>query len=314
VERKIDQVRDQVAEPAQQAWDKVGDWSDALVANLPNIVVAILVMLLAFGLSLMAVRIAKKASHRWVSTEQLSTLIVALTRMIVLAVGLFLALEVLKLGKAVTSLLAGIGVLGIALGFAFQDIAANFMSGVILSIRHPFEIGDIVELDGHFGTVEQTNLRATVLRLFSGQTVILPNKSVLQNAIKNYSSGERRVELDIGVSYCDDLEKVERVALEAVDGLEGRDPERDAQVLFVGFGSSSIDFSLRFWTKMNGQGSDFLIARSKAVIAIKKAFDREGITIPFPIRTLDFGEVGGEKLADVIPKLQGNSTGKSEAA
>ena len=106
-------------------------------------------------------------------------------------------------------MLAGAGVLGLALAFAFQDIAANFMSGIFISFRKPINIGDIVKIKDYMGKVTEINLRDSVIRTFQGQLVIIPNKDIFQNAIENYSMwGKRRIDLAVGISYGDDLDKV----------------------------------------------------------------------------------------------------------
>jgi small conductance mechanosensitive channel len=209
---------------------------------------------------------------------------------------------VLGLDKTVTSLLAGAGVLGLALAFAFQDIAGNFMSGILLALRRPFGSADWIETNDFFGVVEDLNLRSTIVRTPQGQLVTIPNSSVLQNPIKNYTKlGKRRVDLSCGVAYGDDLDKVEKVAPSSLNNLDFIDSERPVDFYFTEFGGSSIDFKLRFWIDFKGQ-ADFLKAQSEAIKALKAAFDQSGITIPFPIRTLDFGVVGGVNLNEVLPQ------------
>ena len=120
-----------------------------------------------------------------------------------------LYLSILQLDKAVTSILAGAGIIGLALAFAFQDIAANFISGIFISFRKPIKLGDVVKINDYMGKVEQINLRDTIILTFQGQMVIIPNKDVFQSPIENYSLlGRRRLDLVVGVSYGDDLEKV----------------------------------------------------------------------------------------------------------
>jgi small-conductance mechanosensitive channel len=215
---------------------------------------------------------------------------------------------VLGLEKTVTSLLAGVGVVGLALGFAFQDISANFISGILLAFRTPFRIDDVIEANGIMGVVSRTNLRVTVIRTFQGQEVYIPNKDVLNNPIYNYSiTGKRRIDLAIGISYGDPLSKVEKVVTETVKHIEGVvDPEK---LIFdyYEFGNSSINFMVRFWIEYPGSAEHgFLAMRKSAIMAIKEAFDKHDITIPFPIRTLDFGIKGGEKLSDMVVQTARN--------
>lgn len=281
-----------------QVVDKLQGWLSTAVKMLPNAAVAITVVL-AFGiLSRWLSKLADRGLSKVVKQPQIVGLLSSIIRIAVLAGGVFTALSVLNLDKAVTSLLAGVGIVGLALGFAFQDIAANFVSGLLMAVRQPFAIGDLVEVDGSFGKVETIDLRATRLTLLSGETVIIPNKDVYQSAIVNYTDTEkRRVEVEVGVSYGDDLAKARSVALEAVRSLEACDPQTEADLVFTGFGASSIDFTVRFWIDDASQRA-FLHARSEAIMQIKDAFDANDIAIPFPIRTLDFGVSGGESLQD----------------
>ncbi|MEX1366013.1 MAG: mechanosensitive ion channel family protein [Nannocystaceae bacterium] len=277
---------------------KLETWLGLVIDMVPNLLVAVLVVVVfGFGAKWIARGVARGLG-RFLSTPQLVGLVAKVVRIAIVAAGAFAALDILHLDKAVTSLLAGVGIVGLALGFAFQDIAANFVSGVLMAVRRPFAIGDLIEVDGHFGHVDAIDLRATVITRLSGETVIIPNKDVFQNALVNYTKTHcRRVDVAVGVSYGDDLELARRVAMEAVEELELRDRDREIELFYTGFGGSSIDMMVRIWIHEAEQGS-FLRARSDAIMAVKAAFDREGITIPFPIRTLDFGVVGGERLAD----------------
>ena len=207
-----------------------------------------------------------------------------------------MALDVLGLDKTVTSLLAGVGILGLALGLAFQSTGENYVAGIYLAIRRPFQVGQVISSNDFYGVVERIALRSTSLRVPQGQLVYLPNKKIFDNAIVNFSdSGQRRVDLKVGVSYGDDLDKVKRIAIEAVSAIEHRDPSKPVELFYEGFGDSSINFELRFWIDFF-RHPDYMAARSEAVMRIKAAFDANDITIPFPIRTLDFAKVDGETL------------------
>ena len=282
---------------------KLESWMTAAVARLPNLAVAVLVVVLGWAIARIARDVLTRAFRRTPLTTPIRSLLTTVISTMVLATGLFIALGVLGLDRTVTSLLAGVGIVGLALGIAFQDIAANFMAGIILSFRQPFTVGQMVEIVEHTGMVEEITLRSTVLRTFPGQTVRIPNKEVIGNPIVNFSvGGQRRVDLTVGVSYGEDLEHVQRVAIAAVEALDHRTRARPVELFFSAFGESSIDFDLRFWIPFARQ-TDYLAARSAAVMAIKRAFDREGITIPFPIRTLDFARVGGRTLGEELEPL-----------
>lgn len=287
-----------------EAWrlmhERVQAWVEGLIASLPNLLVALVVLLLFFVLSRLVRRSLESLMGRTRVHIPLRHLLANVASFAVIATGAFFALSIIGLDKTVTSLLAGVGIIGLALGFAFQEIASNFIAGVILSTRRPFRIGDLVEIDGHMGLVHDLNLRTTIVTLLTGPSVRIPNKDVIGNAIINYTvNGRRRVDMTVGVTYGEDLDQVRDVTLAALGGLTLRSDSRDPEVYFTEFGESSINMTARFWVDKTEQ-RDWLAARSEAVIAIRKAYAANGITIPFPIRTLDFATVGGRTLTEAL--------------
>lgn len=218
--------------------------------------------------------------------------------MVTLLVSTFFALGVMNLDKTVTSLLAGVGVVGLALGFAFQDIAANFMSGFIMAVSRPFKVGDLVEVAGQRGRIKSIALRASAIETLDGLSILVPNKEIFQNPIINFTlTPQRRLELSVGTAYGDDMKRDRQVVLDAVKDVPARDLSRAPELFFESFGDSSINFTVRVWLCQSDEIS-YLNARSEAMIAIKAALDAAHLTIPFPIRTLDFGAdvVGGRPL------------------
>ena len=275
---------------------KLETWINTTIEMLPNLAVALLVVIVFYVIAKLIKNFVGKILSKVTSNKTVTGLAQTIMGVLVIGIGVFLALTILNLSGVVTSLLAGAGIIGLALGFAFQDIASNFISGILLSVRHPFGIGDIIDTNDHFGTVVKLNLRNTVIRTPQGQVIYVPNKVVYENPFMNYTkNGERRIDLSCGVSYGDDLEKAKKVAIEAIEGLENRDTSRDVELYFNEFGGSSINFTLRFWISFQ-QLPQFWSAQSEAIMALKKAFDENDIMIPFPIRTLDFGIRGGEQL------------------
>jgi small conductance mechanosensitive channel len=266
---------------------KISAWTAAAIALLPNLLVATLVMV-SFWL---AARLVSNLVQRLLShTSESSTvtkLIVTSSKMSILFFGLFTTLGILNLDKTVASLLAGAGVIGLAIGFAFQEIAANFFSGILIALRKPYREGDLVQVDQYIGVVNEITLRTTNLRSFEGLEILIPNKDMFTKPVTNFTrTPDRRVDLKVGVSYSDDLLVVEKIAKEAVAHIPGRIPGRETEFFYRGFGDSSIDFQVRFWIKFEKQ-TDYMSALHLAIVAIKSAFDSHGITIPFPIRTLD---------------------------
>jgi small conductance mechanosensitive channel len=280
--------------------EKLESWLEALILILPNFVLALLILIcfffLAKGIRALIVKYIPKVSH----IDTINQVIATITYVVVICVGLFIALDVLQLDTAVTSVLASAGIIGLALAFAFQDIAANFIAGIILSFRRPFEKGHIIESQDYMGVVQSINLRTTTIHTFTGQKVMIPNKDVFQNPMTNYTSTHRRrVDLEVGVSYGDDLEKVKKVTIAAVEKLEGISKNDEVSFIYTEFGDSSINFTVRMWAEGTEQPKHLKL-KSDAIMAIKSAFDENDIMIPFPIRTLDFGIKGGEKLSELM--------------
>jgi small conductance mechanosensitive channel len=277
---------------------KLNGWIEELVVMTPNIAIAVLVVAASAVLGRWVYAGAYRLLSRITHNEPISRLLATVARVMVIGIALFFSLDLLHLQKTVTSLLAGVGVVGLALGFAFQDIAANFMSGVLMALHRPFRVSDLVEVGGHRGRVKELSFRATTLETLDGLSVLIPNKEIFQNAIVNYTrTPTRRLEFSLGTAYGDDMTTVRTVVIDALQDVPHRDRARDVEVLFDAFGDSSINFSVLMWLDQSDELSHRR-ARSEAMIAIKRALDRASLTIPFPIRTLDFGAdaVGGKRL------------------
>ena len=278
--------------------EKLVNWLHDFIRLLPNIFLAAILLVLGLFLARKIKAIAKRIFHKVFHNEAISTLCTSIVFAFLIGITIFIVLSVLGLDKVVTSILAGAGLLGLALAFAFQDIAANFISGIFILFRKPLSVGDIVKLNSYMGKVEHINLRDTVLRSFQGQMVIIPNKDVFQNPIENFSMlGKRRVDLEVGVSYGENLERVMRITLDAVKGIDNLSQTDQTTMFFTQFADSSINFKIRLWVS-SAEQLKYKQVTSDAIMAIKKSYDENSILIPFPIRTLDFGIKGGVSLEE----------------
>ncbi|UII30597.1 mechanosensitive ion channel [Fulvivirga ulvae] len=292
----------EISDASEIVVDKLQGWLEALIVMLPNLVIAILVIVIAYIISKVVSNVLSRVLHRLMQNESVITLIRSITSFIIVVIGLMIALGVLNLDKTVTSVLAGVGVIGLALGFAFQDAASNLISGVIMAVQSPINVGDIIESNDVFGTVKEIGLRATIIYDPQGQDVVIPNRLIFQNLYKHYTiNGSRRIDLECGISYGDDLDKVEEISLAAIKKIPYLQAGKSVEFFYKEFGDSSINFVVRYWVNFKRQ-PDYLQAQSDGIKNLKKAYDQNGITIPFPIRTLDFGIKGGEKLSEVLKK------------
>jgi len=230
-------------------WDKLHRWATAGIKMLPNMAVAIIVAIAFFLLARLIKILVYKFVSKLSDNPALSGLFANIFSIIVTLIGLFVALEVLKLDKAVSSLLAGAGIIGLALGFAFQDLTANFISGIFITFRRPFEVGHQIETNGFCGNVEDIQLRSTLLRTIDGLHVIIPNKDIFQKPIINHSlTPERRTEITFNVPAVHEsaleIQHLVTTALKDVDNLTNNKPP---EVYFTNIDGANIKVTVACW-------------------------------------------------------------------
>ncbi|MBK5214234.1 MAG: mechanosensitive ion channel family protein [Flavobacteriaceae bacterium] len=271
-------------------WDKLDGWLDAIILKLPNLAVAILVMVVFYFLAKGLKKLSHKVLFRKISDESIKQVMSKLIYTIVILIGFFVALGVMQLDKVLTSVLAGAGVMGLAIGFALQGTLSNTVSGFMLSFQPKVRIGDFIDAQGKSGYVEEIDLRNVTIRQPDNDYVIIPNKIFVENPFTNYSWTERsRISVSCGVGYESDLQKVEDLVLKIISENFEQNQDEGIEFFFTEFGDSSINFITRFWIQSQ-KPKPKLEAQHKAIKLIKKNFDEAGINIPFPIRTLDFGK------------------------
>ena len=255
---------------------------------MPNIIVAALVVVTMFFASKYVRQGIHKLVSRFSSKQSITRLIASIVSGVLVFLGMLLVLTILDLKETVTSLLAGAGIVGLVAGLAFQDVLSNTFAGVVLTVKSQFRIGDHVHVNDIEGILTKIGFRFSLVRTFQGQIITVPNRILVNNPVRNFTlPGERRVDLTCGVSYNDDLEKVQEVALNAICKQVNCDPEKEVRFFYTGFGDSSINFVVQYWLDNSKRNIDFLKERSQGIISLKKAFDKHGIDIPFPIRTLN---------------------------
>ena len=300
---KIDEVYKLLSEQLES-------WVESGITLLPNIVVAFFIAI-AFGIIAKVIgNVAGKIMRRTFESRQIASLLTSIIKSIVLIAGIFIALDFVGLKGTVTSLLAGAGIVGLAIGFAFQDMTENFIAGVAMGIRKPFEMGDVIEAEGVFGNVKEINLRNTLVETFYGQLEVIPNKILFRNILTNYSYlGYRRIEVPVGISYADDIEEAAKVITDAMNEKDYVIKKEETAVYAESFGDSSINLLLWFWIRYPGEPG-FMVVRHDAISTVKTVLEENDILIPFPIRTLDFNAKGGDKLNSMLKKQDERSSSK----
>lgn len=282
-------MKDELHKSFDKLVEKLLGWMNAIVESLPNLALAIFVMVIAYFMAKYVSKLMIKLVGSRVKQKSVSNVIARLTAIFVVFLGLFLALGILNLSQTLTSLITGAGVLGLVIGLALQGTLSNTISGIVISFREKIQIGNWVETNDFAGEIVDINLKNFTLKESDNNLVFIPNKTILETPMKNYSlTPFIRVDVSCGVGYESDLEFVEALTKKALEQTFKKiDDKKPVEFFFTEFGDSSINFKCRFWIE-GTKNVHKLHATNKAIIAIKKAFDAEGINIPFPIRTVKF--------------------------
>lgn len=272
--------------------------STMLVAYTPKIIAAAFIFI-AFIILYNVFKKPLALAARKADLEQpiIQLLIYSLFKWTVLLLGLLMALK--QLGIDVGAALAGLGVAGIAIGFAAQDSISNVIAGFIILIDKPFRVGDWIEVDEKFGKVHEITLRSTRIQTLNHTYVILPNKNVIDATINNHSKyGNTRLEIPLGIAYKEHIPTARAVILQAMEPIELLLKDPAPTLVVNALGDSSVDLTLRIWIDDAEKERPAYFA---AIEAAKLALDEAGIEIPFPHLQLFVDDVK-EKAAESLGK------------
>ncbi len=269
--------------------EQVQSLTESAIQHLPNFVAAIVLIIVTWLLSKLTRRIATKVLPGKGARRSLTLAIRKLITIGVWISGLALVTIVLFPSVKPSSLIAGLGLGSVAIGFAFKDIFENFFAGMLILFRQPFRINDHIEVDGIEGIVEDITVRDTLVRQTDGQPVIVPNSVLFKNPVTvRTDRDKRRVTVMCGVAYDEDVDSAREVIQQAVQKVDSVDTDKPVQVFAQAFGASSVDFEVTWWT--GSQPVDVRKSRDAVVAQVKSALDEAGIEIPYPYRTLTFHE------------------------
>ncbi|MEH6660266.1 MAG: mechanosensitive ion channel domain-containing protein [Parasphingorhabdus sp.] len=262
---------------------------EGVVSLLPNLVIAIFLIISTWIVARFATKIADRLTTRTSMRPSLQELVDTLVKIAIWTVGLLIALTILLPDLTPGSLIAGLGVGTVAIGFAFQDIFENFLAGILIMLREKMRIGDYISCEGIEGKVEQILLRETHIRKMSNELTIVPNSILFKNPVEILTDhNSRRHEVIVGVSYDTDLEKARDVLRAAVKSSDSTDDQKPVDIFACEFNSSSVDFKLRWWS--GSAQRDMHESRDQVIRLVKRALDDADIEIPFPYITHTFKE------------------------
>jgi small-conductance mechanosensitive channel len=250
---------------------------------IPKLIAALVTFGASLLLSVLAARWVRKAAGSRIDDEGTVILLSRLARWAVIVAGTVLALD--QVDFDVTGFVAGLGIAGLTVGFALQDITRNFIAGLILLVRQPFEIGDAVEAAGLSGTVLSVTTRDTVLKSWDGEAVILPNLEVFSNPIINYSTlAHRRRTVRVGLGYGEDVGQASNTFLTAVRTVDGVLEDPASTIHAIDLGDSALSLDVRFWVNQETHG--LRDVHSSVVRTIKEVAEKESLDLPYPIQTV----------------------------
>ncbi len=275
--------------PASDVWSEIQQrivgLLGSMVTLLPGAIAAVVIFFLTRSLSTVAQRLASSAAERTLRSPSLRSLVEQSSRALVWGIGILAAAVVLFPGLSVGDLIGLLGLGSVAISFAFQDIFKNFLAGILLLLQEPFQIGDQIVVEGYEGSVEKIAVRSTQIRTYQGERVVIPNSILFVNPVRVLTAEpSRRTDLEIGVDYNTPLPFAVETFKTAIATVEGVLATPMPEVDVVGFGDSSIDLKVRYWTMP--EVAQVRRIQSRAAIALKQACDRHDITIPYPIRTV----------------------------
>ena len=220
-----------------------------VIAMLPNIFIAVVFLGLTWAMAKFATQIAERLSRGADLRPSLRELIELTVRIVIWAFGLLVSATILLPDLTLSSIVAGLGIGTVAVGFAFKDVFENFMAGVLLMLREKMRIGDYIECEGVEGKVEQISLRETHVRKLSNELAVVPNSLLFKNPVEIFTDkDQRRFELIVGVSYDTDLKHAADTIRKAVESSNSIDKKRAVDIFATEFNSSSVDFRVRWWT------------------------------------------------------------------
>lgn len=261
---------------------KLDEWFNAIIAATPNFILSIFIFLFFLFVSKLLTRFSSKLIKRITDNESVNQLLSWFIYFFTLCLGLFASLNILGLDKTVTSLLTGAGILGLAVSFAFQNNASNFIAGVLIAMRKHYDLNDWIKVREFYGKVVKITVNYTIIQAENGEYVTLPNRMLVENAFTNYSKYEmKEIELHVNIGLHEDLDRVRKLTRETIKGLNRRLTNKPIEVNFMNFKDFAIELEIAFWIPFSDH-KHAENARSEAIMAIMKTFKANNIEVQIP--------------------------------
>lgn len=286
-------VVNRISVPEQSPWDlgptldQLVDLTAAAFRRLPLVIVGALLLVVAWLAAKAAMTAASGLLGRRVSSRLLRDVVSRAVAVLVFVAGVYVVLRVSGLTGLAVTIVGGTGLLGLAIGFAFRDIAENFLASILISIQRPFAMGDLIEVDGHTGYVQRVNTRATLIMTRDGNHVQVPNAVIYKNTIKNFTANPRsRESFIVGIGYDDSIAEAQTTAFEVLRQHPAVMDDPEPLVLVDQLSASTVNLRVSFWVDI--EKHDHRKVRSAIIRQTKSAFDETGISMPDEAREVIF--------------------------
>ncbi len=230
------------------AWKNLQGMAESVIASIPNILIGIVVFILFLFIARGIRNVVRRATEQQRRAHNLGMVLGRLAQAFVILLGLLLAVTIMLPGFSPADFVSALGIGGIAIGFAFRDIAQNYLAGILILLTEPFRVGDQIVYNSFEGTVEDIQTRATTIKTYDGRRVLIPNSELYTNSVTvNTAYDKRRLQCDIGIGYGDDIAHARQLILEAVRSVDGVLAEPAPDALVVDLADSTVNIRARWW-------------------------------------------------------------------
>lgn len=294
------------------ALEKIDSWLDGLVATLPNLIVAIAIFFMFLFIAILVKKaVVNTATSR--GRSNLGEVMGGFLKAATILFGGLIAATIVVPTLNPGDLVAGLGVSSVAIGFAFKDILQNWLAGLLILIRQPFEIGDQIDVNGYEGTVAHIETRATIVNTYDGQRAVIPNSDIYTNAVLVKTGNEkRRSQYDIGIGYADDIDQACEIIKNELVKIEGVESDPAPEVFAWDLAASWVTLRARWWT--DSKRGNIVKQRSEVIRTVKHALDAAAIDMPYDTKVHLFHDQTEETDGDRAGQREGWPSPKDSQA
>lgn len=272
----------QTAWAAAENSEETGGFFTSFLGDFWMWMVAILLFLSSFAIASVVTRFIINRTRKSRKIDMHEEVVLLLDRSIYF--GIVVVITVISFNIIGLDLTWVLGAMSFGLGFAFKDILANFIGGMVILSQHKFKIGDLVKIGETFGRIISIDVRTTEIQEFDGTHKIIPNADMVTDTVQNFTYNEtRRISFEVGVHFSTPLDQALKITEQAVKSHPSVIVEPAPMIICKEFGDSAIKLDVRFWIESNDK---WWVIQSDIIQLVKKAYDQSGIVIPFPIRTM----------------------------